>query len=197
VWQAASPPAILVVMNIALSRAMTVDDYLAWGNSQSERRRTELINGRIVAMTPERVELVEIKFAAALALKIAISRAKVGCHALGDGLTVRIDDHTAYEPDAMVYCGERLERGSLSVPNPVVIVEVLSPTTAHTDTSAKLIGYFKLPSVMHYLVIDPDARTVTHHRRKPAGGITASTASEGALQLDPPGIDLKIADLFG
>ena len=52
-------------MNIALSRAMTVDDYLAWGLSQSERRRTELINGRIVAMTPERVEHVEIKFATA------------------------------------------------------------------------------------------------------------------------------------
>ena len=128
-------------MNIALSRAMTVDDYLAWGLSQSERRRTELINGRIVAMTPERVEHVEIKFATALALKIAISRAKVVCHALGDGSTVRIDDHTAYEPDALVYCGERLERGSLTVPNPVVIVEVLSPARPpHTDTSAKLIG---------------------------------------------------------
>jgi Uma2 family endonuclease len=181
-------------MNIALSRAMTVDDYLAWGDTQSERRRTELINGRIVAMTPERVEHVEIKFATALALKIAISRAKVACHALGDGMTVGIDDHTAYEPDALVYCGERLERGSLTVPNPVVIVEVLSPTTAHTDTSAKLIGYLKLPSVEHYLVIDPDVHTVTHHRRAPTGG---TTASAGTLHLDPPGIELKIADLFG
>jgi Uma2 family endonuclease len=184
-------------MNIALTGAMTVDDYLAWGNSQSERRRTELINGRIVAMTPERVEHVEIKFATALALKIAISRAKVSCHALGDGLTVRIDDHTAYEPDALVYCGERLERGSLTVPNPVVIVEVLSPTTAHTDTSAKLIGYFKLPSVMHYLVIDPDARTVIHHARAPGGSIAGHPASDGTLRLDPPGIELRIADLFG
>jgi Uma2 family endonuclease len=184
-------------MNIALSRAMTVDDYLAWGDSQSERRRTELINGRIVAMTPERVEHVEIKFATALALKIAISRTKVVCHALGDGLTVRIDDHTAYEPDALVYCGERLERGSLTVPNPVVIMEVLSPTTAHTDTSAKLIGCFKLPSVMHYLVIDPDAHAVAHHRRMPTGDTTASTVTDGALHLDPPGIELKVDDLFG
>jgi Uma2 family endonuclease len=45
----------------------------------------------------------------------------------------------------------------------VIVVEVISPTSAHSDTSAKLIGYFKLPSVQHYLVIDPDARTVTHH----------------------------------
>ena len=184
-------------MNIALSRAMTVDDYLAWGDSQRERRRTELINGRIVAMTPERVEHVEVKFATALALKIAISRTKLACHALGDGLTVRIDDHTAYEPDALVYCGERLERGSLTVSNPVIVVEVLSPTTAHTDTSAKLIGYFKLPSVAHYLVIDPDAHTVMHHWRAPTGGTAADTASAGTLHFDPPGIELKVADLFG
>ncbi|MGH6674553.1 MAG: Uma2 family endonuclease [Xanthobacteraceae bacterium] len=70
-------------------------------------------------------------------------------------MTVRIDDHTAYEPDALVYCGARLSRGSMIVAAPVIVVEVLSPATAHTDTSAKLIGYFKVPSVMHYLVLDP------------------------------------------
>ena len=112
-------------------------------------------------------------------------------------MTIRIDDHTAYEPDALVYCGERLPRGSLTAPNPIVIVEVLSPTTAHTDTSAKLIGYFSLPSVQHYLVIDPDKRVVTHHLRAPDGGITAHSSTDGALRLDPPGIELKVADLFG
>ena len=183
-------------MNIALSRAMTVDDYLAWSDSQSERRRTELINGRIVAMTPERIEHVEVKFATALALKVAISRAKVAYHALGDGLTVRVDDHTAYEPDALVYCGERLERGSLTVPNPVVIVEVLSPTTAHTDTSAKLIGYFKLPSVRHYLVIDPDTRSVTHHRRSAGGAISSETMTAGTIDFDV-GISVEVIALTG
>ena len=69
--------------------------------------------------------------------------------------------------------------------------------TSHNDTSAKLIGYFKLPSVMHYLVIDPDAHAVTHHRRMPTGGTTANTVTDGALQLDPPGIALQVADLFG
>jgi Uma2 family endonuclease len=112
-------------------------------------------------------------------------------------LTIRIDDHTAYEPDALVYCGERLPRGSLTAPNPIVIVEVLSPTTAHTDTSAKLIGYFSLPSVMHYLIIDPDKRAVAHHSRTSGARTTAHVATDGLLHLDPPGIALKVADLFG
>jgi Uma2 family endonuclease len=182
-------------MNIALQRPMTVADYLAWSETRGELGRTELINGRIVAMTPERVEHVEVKLAAALALRIAISRAGVGCHALGDGITVRIDDHTAYEPDASAYCGERLPRGSLLLPNPIIVVEVLSPATAHTDTSAKLVGYFKLPSVQHYLVVDPDTRVVTRHRRT-AEGPAVQNVTEGALRLDPPGIDLNVGDLF-
>src|SRR5438477_8752609 len=130
-------------MNIAVRRAMTVQDYLAWATTQTDESRTELINGQIVAMPPERLIHVETKLAAVVALKAAIAKAGVLCHALGDGPTVRVDDHTAYGPDALVYCGEKLRPDTMLVPNPVIVVEVLSPTTRHTDTSAKLIGYFK------------------------------------------------------
>jgi Uma2 family endonuclease len=187
----------ILPMNVAFRNAMTVREYLDWASSQSELPRTELINGQIVAMTPERVEHVEVKIAAAFALKAAITKANARCHALGDGMTVRIDDHTAYEPDALVYCGDRLARGSLIVPNPIIVVEVLSPTTAHTDSSAKLIGYFKLASVSHYLIIDPDTRAVTHHARAADGTITARTLTAGTLRLDPPGLAVEVADLMG
>jgi Uma2 family endonuclease len=69
----------------------------------------------------------------------------------------------------------------------------LSATTAHSDTSAKLIGYFKLQSVAHYLVLDPDARTVTHYVRDG----TPNLLSSGPLRLDPPGIVVAVGDLFG
>jgi Uma2 family endonuclease len=184
-------------MNIALRRAMTVPEYLAWADVQDDDLRTELINGQIVTMSPERVKHIKAKFAATLALTTAIERAGVPCEALADGATVRIDDHTAYGPDALVYCGEELSGDSQVVPNPVVVVEVRSPTTAHMDTSAKLIGYFKLPSVYHYLIIDPDTRTVTHHLRASDGSISASTVTAGPIRLDPPGIAIEAADLIG
>jgi Uma2 family endonuclease len=183
-------------MNIAFRSAMTVQDYLDWASTQRDLPRTELINGQIVAMTPERIEHVEIKDAVRLALKTAIARAAVPCHAVGDGMTVRIDNHTAYGPDGLVYCGERSKRGSLTVPNPVIIVEVLSPTTSHTDTSAKLIGYFKLPSVHHYLIIDPDASSVEHHSRAADGSVSGHTVTSGPIQLDPPGLSLDVSEFF-
>ena len=184
-------------MNIALRRPLTVDDYLAWADTQTERQRSELINGQIVVMAPERLKHSEAKLAAVIALKAAITRSGLPCHALPDGPTVPIDDHTAYEPDALVYCGEKPPGASMIVPNPLIVVEVLSPTTSHTDTSAKLIGYFKLPSVSHYLIIDPDARKVTHHERLADGTISPRTLTSGTIRLDPPGISLEAADLFG
>jgi len=180
-------------MNVVLRRAMTVDEYLAWSDSQSERRRTELINGQIVTMPSERLLHSRVKGNVHLALLRAIRTAGLPCEALPDGPGVRIDEHTVYEPDAMVYCGESPAPESLLIPNPIVIAEVLSPTTRHHDTSAKLIGYFKLPSVAHYLVIDPDARTVTRYARSS----TPNLLSGGPLRLDPPGLDLTVEDLLG
>jgi Uma2 family endonuclease len=183
-------------MEIALRRALTVEEYLAWAQTERDTTRSELINGRVVALAPERVEHVEIKVAAVIALKKAIARAGVPCHALGDGMTVRIDDHTAYEPDALFYCGERLKRGAMLAHDPVVIVEVLSPTTSHTDTSAKLIGYFKLPTVHHYLIVDPDACAVTHHSRAANGTVAGHTVTSGAIRLDPPGLSIDVSEIF-
>jgi len=172
---------------------MTVEEYLAWSEGQGERRRTELINGQVVTMPAERVLHSRVKGSAFLALRRAVEVAGLPCEALTDGPAVRIDEHTAYEPDALVYCGAKPAPDSMLIVNPVIVVEVLSPSTRHSDTSAKLIGYFKLPSVIHYLVLDPDARTVTHHVRN---GVP-TLLNGGPLRLHPPGIDVTVEDLLG
>jgi Uma2 family endonuclease len=55
------------------------------------------------------------------------------------------------------------------------------------------MGYFQLPSVAHYLIIDPNARTVTHYTRDS----TPRVLDGGPLHLDPPGIDLTVENLLG
>jgi Uma2 family endonuclease len=184
-------------MNVALRRALTVPEYLAWGSTQCKLQRTELINGQIVAMSPERADHNRTKARIYVALATAISTAGLDCEAFTDGMTVPIDPHTAYEPDGAIHCGEPIPPNQMTVPAPIVVVEVLLPSTAHTDTSAKLVGYFKVPSVRHYLVVDPDARAVTHHARSSDGTILAQTLRTGSLRLDPPGIAFEIADLIG
>jgi Uma2 family endonuclease len=184
-------------MNVARLKTMTVADYLAWGNSQSERIRSELINGQIVAMAQERADHNKAKGAAFSALRQAVKGAGVPCEAFTDGMTVPIDTHTAYEPDALVHCGQAISPSQLTAPAPVIVLEVISPTSAHSDTSAKLIGYFKLASVRHYLIVDAVQRTVTHHTRANDGAIKAASLTTGRLRLDPPGIELDVTDLLG
>ena len=184
-------------MNIALRKVMTVDDYLDWAAAQSEEPRTELINGQIVAMSPERVAHNRIKGAVFIALRRAMDEAGIQGEVFTDGMTVPIDNYTAYEPDASVRCGSPLSPTQMKVTDPVIVVEVVSPSSVHSDTSAKLIGYFTLDSVHHYLVIDPDTRRVTRHSRAADGQVLAKTLSNGALRLHPPGIAIEVGALFG
>jgi Uma2 family endonuclease len=184
-------------MNIALRTPLTVDQYLAWARAQSDPPRTELINGQIVPMSPERIAHNRAKGKVYLSLIQAMATAGVRGEVFTGGLTVPIDEHTAYEPDALVYCGDPLPPDQMKVTDPVIVVEVKSPSTAHMDTAAKLVGYFKLASVHHYLYVDPEAREVTRHARAADGTIVAHTLASGPLHLDPPGLVVEASDLFG
>jgi Uma2 family endonuclease len=132
-----------------------------------------------------------------LALRDGIKAAGLPCEALPDGMTVKIDDHTAYEPDAVVHCGEALADDAVIVPAPVIVVEGLSPSTATRDTGAKLADYFRLPSVRHYLIVRTDRPTVIHHRRGDGDVIETRIVTAGAVALDPPGIALDLDRIYG
>ena len=173
---------------------MTVDEYLTW--TQDKPGRFEFYAGVVYATTPERAGHAKVKFAVQTALQNAIQRSGPTCHMLPDGMTVRIDAHTAHEPDALVYCGKELPDSTVEVPNPVIVVEVLSPSTRHIDASAKLAGYFSIRTVQHYLIVDPDQRLVIHHARGEAGVMTTRIMHEGSIHLDPPGIELAVADFY-
>ena len=175
---------------------MTVEAFLAWLDEGPDGARYELVAGEVVAMAPERVGHARVKARLWRALSDAIEQADLACEALPDGMTVKVDEHTAYEPDAVVQCGDALPADALIVPAPVIVVEVLSPTTRARDAGAKLADYFRLPSVRHYLLVQTERPTVIHHRRADDGGIQTRVLTEGVLSLEPPGIQLAVADLY-
>lgn len=75
-------------------------------------------------------------------------------------------------------------------------IEVLSPGTRHIDNAAKLSGYFALPSVFHYLIVDIEKRLILHHARGQGDLLTTRIVGDGALSLDPPGIVLDFETCF-
>jgi Uma2 family endonuclease len=173
----------------------TADEFVAWALEQPAGR-FELDNGAIVAMAPERVSHARAKAQAWLALRLAIAARGLGCEALPDGASVRIDERTVYQPDALVRCGPPLPGDATEVSDPVVVVEVVSPSSRGIDTGAKLASYFALPSVRHYLIVDTGRRVVIHHRLAAAGRIESRLLRDGTLELDPPGIAIEVRDVF-
>ena len=62
-------------------------------------------------------------------------------------MAVQIDSVTSYEPDALVRCGERLPPDAVKVVDPLIVVEVGSPSSLGRDTGVKFTDYFRLPSL--------------------------------------------------
>jgi Uma2 family endonuclease len=180
-------------VNVSKPVKMTADEFIAWGLQQASGRY-ELDRGEVVAMAPERTEHVRLKGEIYLALRRAAEG--VDCEVFTDGVAIQIDERTVFEPDASVRSGERLPRGVARISDPLIVVEVLSPSTEKRDSLIKFHGYFKLPSVAHYLILDPDEAMVLRHSRRADGSIEAKTLTEGMLLLDPPGLEIDVGALF-
>ena len=146
---------------------------------------------------PSEAPTFEFKRDVLLALLRGIAAAGLPCEALPDGATVEVEAGNDYEPDAVVTCGERMAAEATVAPNPIIVVEVLSPSTQGGDLTRKLIGYFKVPSVRHYLILFAERPQVIHHRRRDVGDeIETRMLVTGEIKLDPPGITITVEEIY-
>ena len=178
-------------MNQLAPQRMTVEEFIDWTRVQP-KGRYELEDGWIVEMPSETVLHLDVKLNVAIALRQAARTSLLPCHALTDGAMVRIDPKRSYRPDAVIYRGEKLAPQTIEIPAPVVVVEVLSPSSEDRDTVVKLANYFKVESIVHYLIVDPVAQSVVHHKR----GHPPHAIISGTIILDPPGLSIAVADFF-
>jgi len=183
-----------VLKKTSTDRKMTAGEFLEWAEHQPGR--FELSGGYPVAITPPGIAHSRIKFAACVALRAAIKQAGKPCEALVDGPSVAYRDESLYIPDVAIYCGDRISGRQNIILDPVIVAEVTSPSTAWLDKSSKLVDYFGLPSLAHYLIIDPDGGFVIHHRRADEASIRTEIVRGGQVTLDPPGITITLSALF-
>ena len=175
---------------------MTADEYLRWCDVQ-ESGRFELVQGDVVMMSPESRRHTDVKYNAWLALRSALKRAQSGCSAVGDGAGVKIDKFTVREPDIAIECG-KANPDSVLLRDPVLVAEVVSPSSKRGDTSSKVAEYFLVASIQHYLIIDPYTSTVILHSRDADGGdLHTRFFKNGIIELSPLGISVAVADLLG
>ncbi|MBZ5712612.1 Uma2 family endonuclease [Nannocystis pusilla] len=172
---------------------LTVDEFLAisWPDGQ----RHELIDGHVVAMAPPMRGHSIIIVNLAVAIRAVLSR---NCDALVDaGVRSSVRAHTYYEADVLVTC-EPSEPRQRTIHAPVLLVEVLSPSTQAIDRNRKLPDYRQMPSVQEIVLVDSEQMHVELYRRFEGTRWLSEILRDPAdvLHLDSVGLDLPLADLY-
>ena len=122
------------------------------------------------------------------------------CEVYANDMRVQADQSRQYSyPDVVVVCGEPQFRDGRedTLSNPVVIVEVLSPSTEANDRGEKFMRYRQIPSLTDYVLIWQNARHIEHFVKQPDGSWRMTEANgEDTTLLSSIGCILSLADAY-
>jgi Uma2 family endonuclease len=173
------------------AKRMSLAEFLEWDDGTDTRY--ELIDGRPRAMAPP-IE-AHGTIVASLARHIG-NRLKPPCRVVVAAGIIPVDRaDTWYQADLVVTCAPA-ERGARAIPEPRLIVEVLSPTTAAHDRGVKLADYRRLASVEQILLVASEDRHVEVWRRAEDGWKVQDLIGDAALQLALDGEPLPLAAIY-
>lgn len=138
--------------------------YLAWEAEQPERN--EYIAGEVFAM----VGVKQSHNVATGNLYSLLRNALKGgpCRVFIESVKTRVEAADCFfYPDVMVTCDARDRATPDYVSHPILVVEVLSDSTAGYDRGKKFAAYRKLESLKEYVLVDVDTCRIEVFRRDP------------------------------
>jgi Uma2 family endonuclease len=141
---------------------MTTAEFLAWDAKQIERH--EFVNGEVFAMAEAEDRHVTTSLNIAMSLRRHL-RGTPGRTFMSDMKLHVASADSYFYPDVMVTCDAADLASPLVKTAPVLVVEVLSPTTAAYDRGEKFARYRRLPSLQEYMLVDIDTRRTDLYRK--------------------------------
>jgi Uma2 family endonuclease len=177
-------------MPSAAEQLMTLDEFLAWEREQPEPYE---FNGFvIIAMTGGSLDHSTI--ASNLHRVLSDRLRGSGCRAFrGDAKVVA--NATVRYPDLSVTCSPVRGRDDI-VTDPVLLIEVVLPSTEHVDRGRKKLDYFATPSVKQYAVVEQDERLVDLYTRTEAGWVNDIVTGDAVLNLSSVGVELGLDAIY-
>jgi Uma2 family endonuclease len=186
-------------MNTALRRKMphrmTVDEFIAWAPDD----RWELIDGSPRAMAPASATHGIIQARLATILNRQLDAQSRGCVVVTEPAIVpRVRSRSNMRvPDLAVTCSP-VEPGQIALPDPLLIVEILSPTN-ESETWENVWTYVSIPSVQEVLVLRSATIAADLLRRRPDAAWPEEPMQLGAndeLPLQCIGLTVPLAELY-
>jgi Uma2 family endonuclease len=173
---------------------LTEEQYL-----QIEREaldKSEFRDGRMFAMAGCSVNHALLS---ASIITLLHRQMPAGCRTVTSDLRIKVSAAGLYTyPDCSVICGELQYSGDQKdvVTNPLLIVEVLSPSTEDYDRGKKFEMYRTIESFREYLVVHQDRRHVEHFSKQDDGSWVLREYSEGSIGIVRLGVQIEMSELY-
>jgi Uma2 family endonuclease len=177
---------------------ITLDDFIAAAEVTDER--LEFVDGQILSMSGASLEHGLIS--QSLAFSLGLQLRGRDCAVVSQGTLVAApgsDD--SYLPDVAVFCGKAERdriRGTDVLRNPVVLIEVLSRSTADYDHGRKWRSYREIPSLQDYLLVAQDEPRVERYTRhgEHFWHYTETLGLDAEVRLESIGISLRLTEMY-
>jgi Uma2 family endonuclease len=177
-------------MSNVAEKLMSLDEFLTWEHDQPERY--EYANGVATMMTGGSAAHVTIAMNLAFALRQALRG--TGCRPFGSDMKV-IANHTVRYPDISVTCrpvGDRDDHLS----DPILIIEVISPSTEREDRGRKKFDYFATSSIRQYAIIEQDERLIDLYTRTGDRWTDEIIEGNSVLNLSSIGVEVTLDAIY-
>nr|CAA6819595.1 MAG: protein of unknown function DUF820 [uncultured Thiotrichaceae bacterium] len=146
----------------ALQNHMTRDEYIAFDKAATEKH--QFYKGEIFAMSGGSFNHARIGTNTTSQLQ---ARLPSECQSMNSDMRVSTPTGLDTYPDASVYCGDpELTDNNHTLLNPVLIVEVLSPSTRNYDQGDKFTHYRSISNLQDYLLIESTFMHISHYQRQ-------------------------------
>jgi Uma2 family endonuclease len=169
----------------------TLEEFLAFDDGTDTSY--QLFEGRIAAMNPP------LRGHGTLVVRLASivnSQLRFPCEAIAEAGIVPVNRRNSwYKADLIVTCTPGNHKDPF-IAEPVLVVEVLSPTTSAIDFSRKLPDYQQIPSMRDILLVSSMERLVRHWRRAPDGWVEDAHRRSATVRLSGLPVAIAMPDLY-
>jgi Uma2 family endonuclease len=181
-----------------LKRKYTVEEYIELLKNSEER--FEYFDGEIFSMAAGKITHGGI--AGNIIREIGNLLMDRPCQVFGGDVELKTTRAYPFRlPDVSVVCGEPVTedfQGIEMLVNPLLICEVLSPTTASYDREEKFMVYQGIESFQEYLLVEQEGPHVTRYVRQSDGQWLRADiiGLESAVRLETLGVVLHLSEIY-
>ena len=167
--------------------------------AQESETRLEWIGGQIVAMAGASVAHAKISGRVAAAINNELDGDQ--CEAVTSEVRVHVEaTEENFYPDVVLVCDDTRYHETLfqTLLTPLLVVEVLSPSTQKIDLDEKLTSYQSISSLQHYLIVWQDRVQVRHYARadEDRWDYRASVWRRETVQLQSLNVSLSLEKIY-